>query len=78
MGRPEYHKYELQIVNCIEAIPILVGTAIFMYYAYPPFYYWHSPPRQSVIAVATTTTTTINLVQDGDNTDQSDGLQSLL
>lgn len=52
-ARPQYHRYELQLVNGLEAAPILVGAAVLLYVAYLPFYAWHGQaPRDGVIAVA--------------------------
>jgi hypothetical protein len=53
ISRPAYHRFELQLVNCFEAAPILAGVAVLMYYAYPPFFHWHAPAtRNGVIATA--------------------------
>ncbi|KAG7374940.1 hypothetical protein IV203_014035 [Nitzschia inconspicua] len=41
LARPQYHRYELQLVNGLEAAPILVGAALLLYWTYLPFYTWH-------------------------------------
>jgi hypothetical protein len=84
MGRPEHHKYELYLVNCIEAFPVLCGSALFMYYAYPPFYYWHCPPSPARtnenVTLTATVPTTITAAGDpsSNNNNITGGLQLLL
>jgi hypothetical protein len=55
LARPEYHLSELQLVNCVEATPILLGAAILLYFFYPAFYHWHDAPamvQDGIIAIA--------------------------
>ncbi|KAG7348880.1 hypothetical protein IV203_011477 [Nitzschia inconspicua] len=56
LARPQYHRYELQLVNGFEAAPILVGAAVLLYWAYLPFYTWHgvaaTASSDGVIAIA--------------------------
>ena len=37
-ARPAFFRFELILVNCLEAAPILLGAAVLLYYAYPSFY----------------------------------------
>jgi hypothetical protein len=55
LARPEYHRYELQMVNSVEAAPIILGAAILLYVAYPPLYTWHDAPamvQDGIIVIA--------------------------
>jgi len=47
VNRPDYYQIELQLVNCLEASPILLGAALFLHYAYSSFYY-HERSSQTV------------------------------
>ena len=40
VAHPHYNM-EVQLVNCLEAAPLLLGSACAMYYLYPPFFTWH-------------------------------------
>jgi hypothetical protein len=55
LARPEYHPYELKLLNCVEASPILFGAALLLCVAYPAFYRWHDAPpmiQDGIIAIA--------------------------
>jgi hypothetical protein len=74
MARPEHYRFELLLVNCFEAAPILIGAAVFMHFAYPPFFQWHAPaPTNGVIAIAHVDQTPTRRHEESQG-----GLQSLL
>ena len=88
VARPNYYPIELRLVNCFEAIPILFGAALLIYYAYPSFYHWHyweGPSRST----ANTASTILNpfvsngsndhaISDEGENDGMTMGMQNLL
>lgn len=72
--RPEFTAIELQLIHCIEALPVLLGTALFLYYACPTFYYYRYWERSTEGTATTSSSSTVSIIPSADEDDDGGNL----